>query len=124
VFTRWPATNVSPERPPFIAYPARGAATVWNDDDEIGSRAALAALLGRGRATVLRALDAPRGPSEIAARIGVTPSAVSQHLRVLARAGLIARNRDGRRVTYRRTTLGDQLAELPPASRGSERRNR
>ncbi|GAB2886825.1 hypothetical protein GCM10027074_64120 [Streptomyces deserti] len=47
---------------------------------------------------------------ELARRLGVTPSAVSQHLRVLHAAGLVTRTRDGRHVLYRRSPLGDQLA--------------
>ncbi|MFI0482630.1 ArsR/SmtB family transcription factor [Actinomadura sp. 9N215] len=46
---------------------------------------------------------------ELAHRLRVTPSAVSQHLRVLHAAGLITSARQGRRVLYRRTPLGDQL---------------
>lgn len=44
------------------------------------------------------------------ARLRVTPSAVSQHLRVLHAAGLVGRARDGRHVLYRRSPLGDRLA--------------
>jgi DNA-binding transcriptional ArsR family regulator len=40
----------------------------------------------------------------------VTPSAVSQHLRVLFAAGLVTRARHGRQVLYRRSDLGDRLA--------------
>jgi DNA-binding transcriptional ArsR family regulator len=110
-------TNVSTDQPPYVAYPSRGSATVWDDDATTRSDAAagaaagdtLAALVGRGRAAVLRGLDAPRTPTELAARLGVTPSAVSQHLRVLAGARTVDRIRRGRRVTYRRTPFGDDL---------------
>ncbi|MFF5521620.1 ArsR/SmtB family transcription factor [Streptomyces coeruleorubidus] len=47
---------------------------------------------------------------ELARRLGVTPSAVSQHLRVLHATGLVTRARDGRRVLYRRSPLGERLA--------------
>ncbi|MEU6180106.1 ArsR/SmtB family transcription factor [Streptomyces coeruleorubidus] len=47
---------------------------------------------------------------ELARRLGVTPSAVSQQLRVLHATGLVTRARDGRRVLYRRSPLGEQLA--------------
>jgi DNA-binding transcriptional ArsR family regulator len=51
----------------------------------------------------------------------VTPSAVSQHLRVLYAAGLLTRVRDGRHVLYRRSPLGDRLAEAngSPEASGS-----
>ena len=39
----------------------------------------------------------------------MTPSAVSQHLRVLAAAGLVTRARAGRAVLYQRTETGAQL---------------
>ncbi|MER6299855.1 hypothetical protein ABT247_09815 [Kitasatospora sp. NPDC001539] len=39
----------------------------------------------------------------------MTPSAVSQHLRVLFAGGLVTRARDGRHVLYRRSALGDRL---------------
>ena len=39
----------------------------------------------------------------------MTPSAVSQHLRVLANAGLVVGTRVGRVVLYQRTDLGTRL---------------
>jgi DNA-binding transcriptional ArsR family regulator len=74
-------------------------------------------LLGAPRAALLGLLDEPLPTVELARRLKVTPSAVSQHLRVLYTAGLLTRARDGRHVLYRRSDLGDQLAVLPGASR-------
>ena len=54
-------------------------------------------------------LAEPLPTIELARRLRVTPSAVSQHLKVLHATGLLARARDGRQVLYRRTPLGDQL---------------
>jgi DNA-binding transcriptional ArsR family regulator len=48
--------------------------------------------------------------TELAAQLGVTRSAVSQHLQVLAAAGLVHRARAGRTVLYRQSALGTQLA--------------
>jgi DNA-binding transcriptional ArsR family regulator len=42
-------------------------------------------------------------------RLKVTPSAVSQHLKVLYATGLVTRARDRRQVMYRRSQLGDAL---------------
>jgi DNA-binding transcriptional ArsR family regulator len=109
VFARRPMTNIDGDRPPVVAYPARGAATVW--DDATPTRDGLVRLLGRGRANVLAALDVPHSTTDLASRLRVTPGAVSQHLSVLAGAGLVARARQGRRVLYRRTPLGDALDE-------------
>jgi DNA-binding transcriptional ArsR family regulator len=39
--------------------------------------------------------------ADLAARFGMSPPAVSRHLAVLARAGLIAGERQGQRVLYR-----------------------
>jgi DNA-binding transcriptional ArsR family regulator len=39
----------------------------------------------------------------------VSPGGVSDHLSILRRAGLVSRRREGRRVIYTRTTIGDTL---------------
>ena len=69
----------------------------------------LASLIGAPRAQLLEMLAEPLPTVEIARRLRVTPSAVSQHLKVLHAAGLVTRARDGRQVLYRRSPLGDQL---------------
>jgi DNA-binding transcriptional ArsR family regulator len=108
VFARHPHINLSADLPPVLVYAARGAALVW-DDAASSAPAALARLLGRGRAGVLVALDTPRATIDLAELLGVTPGAVSQHLQVLGASGLVRRARTGRRVLYRRTELGDRL---------------
>ncbi|MFJ9815225.1 ArsR/SmtB family transcription factor [Streptomyces sp. NPDC101151] len=93
----------------MLDYPGRGAATVW--EPEPGPDAsALDSLLGAPRTTVPRLLAEPLPTVELARRLGVTPSAVSRHLRVLHATGLVTRARDGRHVLYRRSPLGEQLA--------------
>ncbi len=42
----------------------------------------------------------------LAGRFGVTPGAVSQHLAVLYRGGLVDRQRSGRTVLYQASELG------------------
>src|SRR5512135_3609277 len=42
----------------------------------------------------------------LARRLGVTPSAVSRHLAVLYRGGLVDKRRSGRAVLYQTTALG------------------
>jgi DNA-binding transcriptional ArsR family regulator len=107
-----------------LMYPARGAATVWQGGVVLSAsagisadRAALEALLGPPRARLLDALRSPATTSALARRFGVTPSAVSQHLAVLHRTGLINRERSGRRVLYQASELG--LALLDRALRRS-----
>jgi hypothetical protein len=109
LFVHKPAPPVGAEQPPKLTYPGRGAATLWEPVPEPDA-SALTALLGAPRTTVLRLLAEPLPTVEIARLLGVTPSAVSQHLKVLHTTGLVTRARDGRRVLYRRSALGDRLA--------------
>lgn len=112
VFAHKPAPPVSPEEPPWLAYPCRGVATLWAPTPT-AEATALTSLLGAPRTRLLGLLDEPLPTVEIARRLTVTPSAVSQHLRVLHATGLLTRTRDGRHVLYRRSPLGDQLAGRP-----------
>ncbi|MFJ9641691.1 ArsR/SmtB family transcription factor [Streptomyces sp. NPDC101206] len=79
-----------------------------------GPAQALVPLLGAPRARLLGLLAEPLATIELARRLRVTPSAVSQHLRVLYAAGLLTRARHGRQVLYRRSPLGEQLAAGRP----------
>jgi DNA-binding transcriptional ArsR family regulator len=72
---------------------------------------AVEALLGAPRARLLGALRSPATTSALARRFGVTPSAVSQHLAVLHRGGLIDRQRSGRTVLYQASELGISLLD-------------
>jgi DNA-binding transcriptional ArsR family regulator len=94
-----------------LLYPARGAATVWEGHvSGVGSEA-VEELLGPARARLLGALRSPATTSALALRFGVTPSAVSQHLAVLHRSGLVDRERSGRRVLYQASELGLALLD-------------
>ncbi|WP_305785169.1 ArsR/SmtB family transcription factor [Symbioplanes lichenis] len=101
------AISTDPERPVTIAYRARGVADILSDADV--SHPGLAPLLGAGRAAVLRALTVPTTTSQLAARLGMSLGGVAGHLKVLARAGLISRSRNGRSVLYATTEKGDSL---------------
>lgn len=94
----------------MLLYPARGTATVWEDGVSTAS-GALEELLGPARARMLGALRSPATTSALALRFGVTPSAVSQHLAVLHRSGLVERERSGRRVLYQASELGLALLD-------------
>ncbi|WP_041625228.1 ArsR/SmtB family transcription factor [Stackebrandtia nassauensis] len=109
VFAHQPAPPVTPDEPPVLAYPSRGVATLWASAP-VAESSALDSLLGVAKARILLLLEEPLATSEIARRLDVTPSAVSQQLRVLHDNGLVARARQGRQVLYRRSSLGDQLA--------------
>lgn len=95
---------------PMIAYPVRGIATLW-ETMPAAAPDALAALLGRTRASILIALAEPIDTSSLARRMRLTPGAISQHLSVLHDAGLASRTRVAGRVLYRRTPRGDLIVE-------------
>jgi DNA-binding transcriptional ArsR family regulator len=103
------STPISVEEPPMILYPARGAATLWEPQAMPAPRA-LAGLIGETRAGLLSHLVTPTSSTELAARLGVTPTAVNQHLRAMHAAGLLVRARHGRSMLYRRSDLGDRIA--------------
>ena len=108
IFAYKPVPPLIPDEPPSLAYPSRGIGTLWAPAPD-GDAAALEALLGAPRAGLLRLLAEPLSTIDIARRLKVTPSAVSQHLKVLHAAGLVSRARAGRYVLYRRSDLGDRL---------------
>jgi len=82
--------------------------------------AAFAAVAEPRRREILRLVrDRPRSVNEIAAHFDVTQQAISQHLRVLKDAGLVAVRPDGQRRLYMvrpegLAVLRDFLAEFWP----------
>jgi hypothetical protein len=64
----WPHLIVDPGRTgnPSITYGSRGVGTLWETDEELVDQDAVEALLGRARATVLRAVRRPRATTELA----------------------------------------------------------
>jgi DNA-binding transcriptional ArsR family regulator len=109
IFAVKPVPPMLADEPPSLAYPSRGLGTLWAPPPE-PDLTALIDLLGRTRTVLLQMLAEPLPTIEIARRLKVTPSAVSQHLQVLHSTGLLARARDRRQVLYRRSVLGDHLA--------------
>ncbi len=115
MFTRRASAPVG-DGPPMIMYPARGQGALW-EAERVANPAAVAAILGETRASLLAALGDPASSTELAIRFGVTTSAVNQHLRVLHDARLLDRTRYGRSVLYLRSELGSALlAGGPPPS--------
>jgi len=110
----WPewSVNKATSTQTDLWYPARGAGTVWEDGvvwsagPETGDLAAAEALIGAPRVRLLVASRSPATTTALARRLGVTPSAVSQHLAVLHRGGLVDRQRTGRTVLYQTSALG------------------
>ncbi len=121
---KWPDWSVkrSTSTQTDLCYPARGAATVWEDgvqgaaDPGTADLEPVEALLGAPRVRLLVALRSPATTTALARRLRVTPSAVSQHLAVLHRGVLVDRQRSGRMVLYQTSALG--LALLGQAGLG------
>jgi DNA-binding transcriptional ArsR family regulator len=93
-----------------LRYPARGIAELWTAGLN-EPRASAVHLLGRPRATLLEAMRAPATTGGLAQSLGVTPSAVSQHLRVLRASGLVATEQAGRSAVHLITDLGCALLD-------------
>ncbi|WP_416482784.1 ArsR/SmtB family transcription factor [Streptomyces sp. CL12] len=103
------AAHLADPWPRTLVYPARGTAALWDAPQAAPGPDALAALVGRARARLLMALDAPASTSHLARSLAMAPGAVGDHLAVLRAAGLLVRARSGRSVLYRRTPLGEAL---------------
>ncbi|WP_204358985.1 DUF5937 family protein [Streptosporangium sp. 'caverna'] len=95
-----------------VRYPARGVGALWTAGTRAPAGSAVR-LLGRVRAELLEALRSPATTTDLARALGVTPSAVSQHLGVLRESGLVVRERSGRNVLYMTTALGASLSGTP-----------
>lgn len=91
-----------------LVYPARGPATTAGPADPDP----LSALLGAGRARVLRELERPASSTQLARSLDVSLGTVSAHLAVLRSSGAVVGGRVGRSVVYRRTDRGDALTTL------------
>lgn len=108
LFCNRATTMIDSSLPPRICYPARGRGTAWSKEN-VDSSEALSELLGRTRAQLLTAIEEPASTTDLAQRLGLSPGAVSQHLRVLRRSGLVRGARSGHSVLYSRSPLGDRL---------------
>ena len=106
----WPRVFAMTDAPwqPGLVYTPRGVGGLWAPDED-GDRAALDALLGRRRAEILARLGSPAATADLAALLDASPAGVNEHLGVLRRAGLVRAARDGRRVLYERTAMGEAL---------------
>ena len=90
--------------PPLAVYPARGAALIWQARPQVNR--SLGALVGATRAQLLALVEQPATTTELARRLGLSPPAISQHLRILHDAGLVCRSRHKRAVLYLTTDAG------------------
>jgi DNA-binding transcriptional ArsR family regulator len=115
----WPyvMADVSAGSSPIITYSPRGVAELWpSTDPPISDGDPLAALLGRSRAAILLAVGLPKSTSDLARELGQSMPAVSAHLGVLRRSGLVTSWRTGRRVLYQRTPLATSVVAASGSS--------
>lgn len=94
-----------------LLYPLPGVSSVLSGS-VLPPPAALEALIGPQRATILRMLDQPRHAGHLAEALIATPGAATHHLKALESAGLIIRERSGRRVIVHRSARGRALLGL------------
>lgn len=107
----WPFLVFSVDTdPPGVIYGARGIGELWaaTEITEAGDDA-LGELFGPRRAAILISVAAPKSTTELARELRQSPSAVSSHLAILRRNGLVTSRRDGRRVLYLRTPLATSV---------------
>ncbi|WP_350279454.1 winged helix-turn-helix domain-containing protein [Kribbella sp. HUAS MG21] len=91
------------DRRPVLVYPC---ADLPAADQDPTTADALADLLGRTRAAVLRSLTYPATTTQLSRRVGISPASTSEHTRVLRAAGLITTHR----------TQGTALHALTPTA--------
>ena len=109
---RWPwvAVDTRETVANVVSYGARGSGRVWQQPGR-ETPAGLPDLVGRSRALILEGLDVPRSTTSLAKLFGLSISTVSEHLSVMAASGLLQSRRDGQRVLYWRTLVGDLLVD-------------
>ncbi|RJQ83428.1 ArsR family transcriptional regulator [Pseudonocardiaceae bacterium YIM PH 21723] len=98
-----------PDTPSVLVYPVSTGwdwvrTTALDEPDKH-----LAALLGRTRAAVLRAIADGGSTGELAKRLGISVATASEHAGVLREAGLVVSNRHGKRVLHSLTELGGRI---------------
>lgn len=103
--------QVTPDYKPMILYGARGVGA-WQQARTTLDES-LELLLGAGRASVLAELiNMPATTTDLAHHLHLTAGAVSQHLSLLQRAGLVNPQRSGKRVYYQLSPKGSDLLRL------------
>ncbi|MFF9015245.1 ArsR/SmtB family transcription factor [Streptomyces sp. NPDC014870] len=108
-WTGGPLVQNLPDRPVVVTY-AAGPGLPLTPDAAPGTDESLAAVLGRTRLELLRALADAHTTTTLARRLGISNATASAHASALRGAGLITTVRAGRAVEHRRTPLGTLLA--------------
>jgi DNA-binding transcriptional ArsR family regulator len=106
----WPDVIVRTADPlPSLTYSPRGLGRLWAAAPGGATGSPLVEVIGRTRAGILAQLDVPMSTTQLARQLALSAPTLSEHLRILAAAGIVAARRDGRAMLYRRTDLGDRL---------------
>jgi DNA-binding transcriptional ArsR family regulator len=104
--------------PPHLIYGARGIGNLWHNWPATADRSdVLGELFGRTRAAILTSVALPVSTTGLARELGMSPPAVSAHLSVLRRSGLVTSWRSGRRVLYQRTPLATSIITASSAAK-------
>jgi DNA-binding transcriptional ArsR family regulator len=96
---------------PVLVYPVQHDLKLAGQADPQASAECLAALIGSTRAWVLGAIEEGCTTTELARRVGVNTSSISQHTSVLRDARLIRTTRVGKAVLHTLTPLGESLLQ-------------
>jgi DNA-binding transcriptional ArsR family regulator len=108
IFTDRASAPTDATEPPMILYEARGQGAMW-EPETLATDAGAIRILGLTRAALLTALSEPASSTELGMRMGVTTSAVNQHLRALQVGRLVNSTRHGRSMLYFRSELGSAV---------------
>ncbi len=106
---------------PSVTYGPRGIGLLWETGRQrpaADHEDALGALLGRTRATILTRLALPRSTTDLAQELRQSAPAVSAHLAILRRSGLVTSWRSGRRVLYHQTPLAVSVVTASTCAAG------
>jgi DNA-binding transcriptional ArsR family regulator len=120
----WPNIRFDPGNgggAPSLLYGPRGVGTVWETAPVLPAAGdPLGAMLGPARAAILRRTGTPTSTTELARELGSGAPAVSAHLAILKRCGMVVSCRSGRSVLYQRTSLASSVITAagsePPAT--------
>jgi DNA-binding transcriptional ArsR family regulator len=101
----------APDRLPVLVYPCSDLPA-----DELADSDALADLLGRTRAAVLRALTSSASTTQLARRTNISLASASDHTRILRNAGLITTHRTNGTALHSLTSTGLRFLTGHPGS--------
>ncbi|OEJ30891.1 ArsR/SmtB family transcription factor [Streptomyces subrutilus] len=95
---------------------SESAACLWQGEED--GAAALRALLGHTRASVLESVRVPGSTGDISRRLHISKPSAGQHVSVLRRSGLVATERRSNLAVHRLTHLGEAVLGRPAVRAG------